>query len=232
MDPIGASDTWRFHGYDNSDVELDRRTMKSVPGGTGRQIVSQSWIERATTSAGPGSRTDYGYLWWLAQPEAWPEVPKSSFAAVGDGSNTIWIDPEHDLVVVWRWYRGDSSEFFKRILAALDPGRAPVVTVTENDPDVVRVGENGVKVPARLTYVAPVLPAGVDPQGTIVVELLVSRTGTVDRVSLLKAVQPPQPALDVAAMDAARQWTFSPTLVDGVARPVKTRYAFFVSTWK
>jgi hypothetical protein len=38
----------------------------------------------------------------------------------GNGSNTIWIDPEHDLVVVWRWHQDRSDdELIKRILAAV-----------------------------------------------------------------------------------------------------------------
>ncbi|MFN2452790.1 MAG: hypothetical protein ABR577_01075 [Pyrinomonadaceae bacterium] len=46
-------------------------------------------------------------------------APATSFAALGYGSNTIWIDPEHDLVVVWRWHEGNGDEFFKRILASV-----------------------------------------------------------------------------------------------------------------
>ncbi len=146
MDPIGASDTWVYHGYFNSDVDVDGRDMKSVSGGTrwggglwistrdlarfgylmnrngrwnGRQVVSESWIKQATTRGGPGS-VDYGYLWWLnTQGNTWPDAPKTSFAALGAGSNTVWIDPEHDLVVVWRWHRGTGNEFFTRILASV-----------------------------------------------------------------------------------------------------------------
>ena len=33
MDPIGASRTWRWHGYRNSWVELDGLRMQSVSGG-------------------------------------------------------------------------------------------------------------------------------------------------------------------------------------------------------
>ena len=33
MDPIGASDTWEWHGYRNSWVEIDGRRMPSVSGG-------------------------------------------------------------------------------------------------------------------------------------------------------------------------------------------------------
>src|SRR6185295_7103645 len=34
MDPIGASRTWVYHGYDNATVEVDGKPMKSVSGGT------------------------------------------------------------------------------------------------------------------------------------------------------------------------------------------------------
>ena len=33
MDPIGASNTWRWHGYENSWVELDGQRMQSMTGG-------------------------------------------------------------------------------------------------------------------------------------------------------------------------------------------------------
>jgi CubicO group peptidase (beta-lactamase class C family) len=148
MDPIGASDTWVYHGYENSTVQVEGRPMKSVSGGTrwggglwmstldharfgylmlrrgewnGRRIISEAWIREATSQQGvnPG----YGYLWWLNTQGRWPGAPASSFAAIGAGSNSIWIDPDHDLVVVWRWHRGDAQgEFYKRILAAIKPG--------------------------------------------------------------------------------------------------------------
>ena len=86
-----------------------------------RQIVSSDWVRQATTRGPVGP--DYGYLWWLnTLGKAWPDAPRTSFAAIGAGSNIIWIDPEHDLVVVWRWFRGGSeNEFFKRILASIRP---------------------------------------------------------------------------------------------------------------
>ena len=145
MDKIGASSAWQYLPYDNSAVAIDGKKMKSVSGGTrwggglwintrdearfgylflrkgrwgDRQIVSEKWVRMATT---PGEHwPDYGYLWWLnTQRKAWPDVPASSFAARGFGSNTIWIDPEHDLVVVWRWHQGSGNEFYKRIIAAI-----------------------------------------------------------------------------------------------------------------
>jgi len=145
MDPIGASSTWHYYGYAKSDVTINGKKMKSVSGGTrwggglwistrdearfgylflskgqwrGKQIVSQKWVEAATTPAGLGP--DYGFLWWLnTQKKQWPSASARSFAAIGYGSNTIWVDPDHDLVVVWRWHQGNGEELFKRVLASI-----------------------------------------------------------------------------------------------------------------
>ena len=146
MDRIGASAGWQYHGYFNSQVNIKGQMVESVSGGTrwggglwistrdmarfgylilrrgtwsGKRIISENWIKMATTPTTIGQ--DYGFLWWLnTQGKQWPDAPRSSFAALGAGSNTIWIDPEHDLVVVWRWHRDRSAnELFKRILAAV-----------------------------------------------------------------------------------------------------------------
>ncbi len=150
MDPIGASGTWTYHGYANSTVQIDGKPMESVSGGTrwggglwistldharfgylilrrgrwnDRQIISESWLNEATRQQ--GVQKGYGYLWWLNTEGAWPDAPRTSFAAIGAGSNTVWIDPEHDLVVVWRWHRGGDAQaqFYKRIVKAINSGR-------------------------------------------------------------------------------------------------------------
>ena len=145
MAPIGASDTWRWIPYDNARADVDGRTMPSMSGGTRwgggiwmssrdlarfgqlflnrgrwgqRQLVSADWVRTATTAS--TQKPDYGCLWWLnTGQQQWPGTPASSFAAVGFGSNTVWIDPDHDLVVVWRWHDGNGAEFFKRIVDSL-----------------------------------------------------------------------------------------------------------------
>jgi CubicO group peptidase (beta-lactamase class C family) len=137
MDPIGASSEWRWVPYDNSQVEIDGKQVGSVSGGTrwggglwinsldlarfgllvlnkgnwdGHQLVSSKWFDAAGTPSGVNGtgETDYGYLWWLnTKKKQWPSAPASSFAAIGNGSNTIWIDPDHDIVFVWHWHRGN-----------------------------------------------------------------------------------------------------------------------------
>jgi CubicO group peptidase (beta-lactamase class C family) len=129
MDPIGASSTWRWLGYENSWIELDGLRMQSVSGGGhfggglfistsdlarfgllieregrwGRQaLVRADWIAAMTTPSKP--RDDYGLLWWLnTGRRAIPGAPASAFWAAGFGGNYVYVDREHDLVVVLRW---------------------------------------------------------------------------------------------------------------------------------
>lgn len=146
MDPIGASQSWHWHAYNNSTVEIGGRQIGSVSGGTrwggglwidsedlarfgllilnrgrwrDRQLVSEKWLKDAVTPSAHGP--DYGYLWWLnTRQQQWPSGPATSFAAIGNGSNTIWIDPEHDIVIVWHWYRRPAMDgMIQRVLAAV-----------------------------------------------------------------------------------------------------------------
>ena len=146
MDPIGASQDWRWVPYDNSTVEINGRPIGSVSGGTRwggglwinsedlarfgllilnhgkwgqRQLVSEKWLREAAAPSEHGP--DYGYLWWLnTKKKQYPSGPASSFAAVGNGSNTIWIDPEHDIVFVWHWHQGQAMDgMVQRIMAAV-----------------------------------------------------------------------------------------------------------------
>ena len=63
----------------------------------------------------------YGCLWWLNTGRTHlPSAPESSFFALGAGQNAVWIDPDHDLVVVVRWIAADALDgFMRRVLAAL-----------------------------------------------------------------------------------------------------------------
>ena len=57
--------------------------------------------------------------------QQWPSAPASSFAALGGGSNVVWVDPEHDLVVVLRWIQRNAVDgMLERVLAAVEPGIA------------------------------------------------------------------------------------------------------------
>jgi CubicO group peptidase (beta-lactamase class C family) len=147
MTPIGASSTWEWHGYRNSDVTIDGKTIKSVSGGghwgggvwissrdlarvgylflrkgkwQDQQLISERWIALATT-AGEVNPV-YGYMWWLnTGQKQWPGVPASAFAMLGAGSNICFVDPEHDLVVVLRWVDRRSADILRGIVQSVKP---------------------------------------------------------------------------------------------------------------
>ena len=148
MDPIGASTTWRWYGYNNSWVELDGNRMQSVSGGghsggglfintedharfgllflrqgkwNESQLISQDWIDEATQSS--PAQNSYGYMWWLNKKETdryWEGVPENTFYASGFGGNYIIIVPEKDLVVVLRWLEPSQvGIFMKKLISSL-----------------------------------------------------------------------------------------------------------------
>src|SRR5262249_38498662 len=59
--------------------------------------------------------------WFLnTDRKLFPKAPESSFAHQGAGPNIIFVDPEHDLVVVVRWIRDDvAAEFLGKVVASV-----------------------------------------------------------------------------------------------------------------
>ena len=145
MGPIGASSSWKWVPYTDSYVDLHGKQVASVSGGTrwgggmwidtwdmarfgylwlrqgawaGKQIVPPSYVTAALAPSAHGP--DYGYLWWLnTKSKNLPGMPATAYAALGAGSNSIVVSPEHDLVVVWRWHAGNPAEFAKRVVGAI-----------------------------------------------------------------------------------------------------------------
>lgn len=79
---------------------------------------------------------------------------------------------------------------------------------------VIRVGGN-VKAPIKIHDVSPAYPPIAKTakiQGIVILEVIIDTDGTVKDASVLRSVQ----LLDQAALDAVRQWKFTPTLLNGV----------------
>ena len=139
MDPIGASETWEWHGYDNSWLDINGERLQSVSGGAhwggglwissldhslvgqlllnkgwwnGREIIPEKWVDECLTPC-PLSPI-YGYLWWLNDSKngMFPGAPSSAFYAMGVGTQIIYIDPENELVIVARWIEKDKMPDF------------------------------------------------------------------------------------------------------------------------
>ena len=147
MDPIGASPTWRWYGYDNSWVILDGQMIQSVAGGGhwgggmfisaydqgrfglltlrngkwgNKQLISEQWIKlsRTPTTVQP----DYGFMNYFLNTgkKRLPSASESVYMHLGNGTNAIICDPENDLVVVARWIDGGALDgLMQRVLAAL-----------------------------------------------------------------------------------------------------------------
>lgn len=147
MDPIGASTTWRWFGYDDSFTLIDGLKMQSVSGGghsggglfistedharfgllflregnwNGQQLISKDWIKKATQPS--IAEREYGFMWWL-NPDGdgrLSNLSKNAYYAAGFGGNYIIVEPNHDLVIVARWLEpSKANEFVALIKAAL-----------------------------------------------------------------------------------------------------------------
>lgn len=149
MDPIGAGNTWRWYGYDNSWVNMDGVMVQAVTGGghwggglviaaedmarfglmtlhrgnwNGKQVLPEQWVKWALTPTGPNP--GYGFMNWFLNTgrKMLPSAPETVFCHVGNGANVIYVDPELDLVAVVRWIEPGNETmdgFVSRLRAAV-----------------------------------------------------------------------------------------------------------------
>src|SRR5688572_8372697 len=147
MDPINASTTWRWYGYDNSWIVMDGQLVQSVSGGghwgggmfisaydqarfglltmrNGRwgtkQLISEAWIRQSRTPT--TAQPTYGFMNFFLNTgrRPMPSAPETAYWHLGNGTNAIICDPEHDLVVVARWIQGNALDgLMQRVLASL-----------------------------------------------------------------------------------------------------------------
>jgi periplasmic protein TonB len=85
-------------------------------------------------------------------------------------------------------------------------------------PEAVRVGGN-IKEPKKLKTVDPAYPAIAKQarvQGIVILECTIDPQGRVRDVKVLRGI----PLLDQSAIEAVKQWVYTPTLLNGVPVPV------------
>ena len=147
MDPVGASDSWIWHGYRNSWILLGGKPVQVVSGGghwgggmfitaydmarfglltlhkgnwNGRQLISQNWLNQSLTPT--TANPEYGYMnFFLNTGKKYlPAAPATAFIHVGNGTNFIYVDTEHELVMVVRWIDNNAvKEMVKKTLESL-----------------------------------------------------------------------------------------------------------------
>ena len=144
MDPISATDSWSWHGYHTSWVEVAGRDVESVSGGAhwggglwintldharfgllylhrgrwgNRQLLDARWISETVSPC--DINPAYGFLWWLNADGSISKIADATaFAAIGAGGNIIFVWPPADVVIVLRWC-ADTSTAIDGVLACL-----------------------------------------------------------------------------------------------------------------
>ena len=145
--PLGGGDGFAWVGYHDAWIDLPQcGRVQSVPGGShwgagvsisahdqarvgqllldggegaGRQIVPRDWVRKMTE---PGRVAPfYGRLLWLnADGRAYPGASTRAFFMVGAGGHYVWMEPEHDAVVVLRWLDpAHATEVVRAVASAL-----------------------------------------------------------------------------------------------------------------
>ncbi len=145
MQPLGCSESWKWHGYQNSWVKLDDCWLQSVPGGghwgggmvisardqalvaqllidkgthDGVQLLSKEWISMMLTPCSVAPF--YGFFTWLNTNHTISKVAsEQSYFAIGIGGQIVWHDPVDRLVVVIRWADMDHFEDYIRLICEL-----------------------------------------------------------------------------------------------------------------
>lgn len=146
MDPIGASDTWRWTGYRNAWIVIDGLPVQAVSGGghwgggmiinsydlgkfglftlnkgnwNNKRILPEAWFALATKPT--EVKTDYGFMNYFLNTDQKmiPSAPASAYMHVGNGTNFIFVDDTKELVVVGRWMENAAiPDFIQKIYAA------------------------------------------------------------------------------------------------------------------
>lgn len=146
MDPIGASTTWRWYGYDNAFVNIDGVMTQSVSGGghhggglfisaldharfgllfarngkwNNQQLISEQWVKSVNQPS--IANKSYGFMWWTNHENQLGNISKDIYYAAGYGGNYIIVDKANDLVMVVRWINTTKlNDFIALVEGALD----------------------------------------------------------------------------------------------------------------
>ncbi len=146
MDPIGASNSWKWYGYENSKVDIDGQMVESVSGGghfggglfinsqdharfgllflrdgkwNDQQLISREWVESVQQPS--AANKSYGYMWWLNADGRYKDVPANIYTADGFGGNFIVVDKDRDIVIVARWLEPSKlGELIGKVIGAVE----------------------------------------------------------------------------------------------------------------
>jgi hypothetical protein len=125
---------------------------------------------------------------------------------------------------------GGTPLLWRNSTRATPPVAAQAPSPAAQDPRPVRVG-GVIKAPRQLSNVAPRCPPLLPPPGTVVT--LTGRIGVDGYMNEVRMVEPapgeiaPLPEFVDAALDAVRQWTYTPTLLNNVTVEVTVQVTVY-----
>jgi TonB family protein len=147
-----------------------------------------------------------------------PNVPAGHYVLVASIAGFRSLRNEFDLRNSRDWERAITlqvGELQETISVSATRLAAAAVGPQPHAPEPVRVGGN-IRTPKKLQDVRPVYPTAMRAagrEGVVPIEAVIDRDGNVSSVRVLSAQVHPDFA--IAAVDAVRQWRFSPTLLNG-----------------
>ena len=217
--------TFRFYGVEG-EWPLDARWQ-------GRAILEDYSLIGMPTLLGIGLRTQDGLVQILGGPPALraaerfaqkPALAALSFRSGGrsnGGEVTFAIAEAREVEIAARTVANPGTvssglTFMINGVPAVPSSGSPATYPPPGAP--VRVGGN-IRTPPRIVDAAPVMPevarqAGI--RGVVILEIVIGVDGKVTDAKVLRSI----PLLDQAAIDAALQWRYAPTLLNGAPVPV------------
>jgi protein TonB len=163
----------------------------------------------------PHDASTFGSVVTAVPPNVPPPAPRAVVAAVRpdvapiEAPDGFAAEPERILPSEFETAPGSIVAGFGGESSVLreEPPPPPVAS------GPVRVG-GVISAPTKIVHVAPTYPAiarAAGVGGVVIIETTIAEDGTVRDVRVLRSV----PLLDQAAIDAVRQWRFTPTLLNG-----------------
>jgi TonB family protein len=204
-----------------SDEDIDRAMRAAVRTGSGGQVPASGF--RAALESMAREATRAVGQWAYAAPSNGPiafdvnvpvgTAPAASAANSGGSTAAAASGPSARLTA--KIGSGSAPPPPPPAPGAANGRLEPARPLTEG---ALRVGGT-IRPPTKIKTVNPVYPieakmAGI--QGVVILEARIEGDGTVSQAHVLRSI----PLLDEAAVDAVRQWEFTPTLLNGNPVPI------------
>jgi TonB family protein len=179
-----------------------------------------------------------------SDPSQWTEAEVKAEEAIVKETGEAFMNAAADAVRQWLYEPPIDAPIAIHVVFEFAPGQAPRLMAHSGWPvgapvfrmvpppppstqatsrtvwtaDAIRVGQN-ITPPTKVKHVNPVYPPlaqSAKVQGVVIIEALIGPDGTVADARVLRSI----PLLDQAALDAVRQWEFTPTLLNGQPVPI------------